>query len=263
MARLVMILGDSGTGKSTSLRNLKEGEANIASVTGKELPFRTTMRPKKVGNYRSAAEFVRDSEAPIVVIDDANYLMSFEEMSRVDESGYSKFSSMAKNFYSLVKYILDKESDQTFYLLAHSEENESGQLKIKTTGKMLSEKVVLEGLTSIVLKAGFIDGEFVFFVKTDGKGVKSPMGMFEVNSVPNDLKAINDKIVSYYSDMPTKKVADKPKTISKQDDKIKGVKAPTPNQISALKALKYDGDTPKSFDEAKEILVRLQQNVKK
>jgi hypothetical protein len=107
---------------------------------------------------------------------------------------------MALNMYNVFKAIMDKESDQTFYLLAHAAENPEGdnQLKFKTTGKMLSEKIVLEGLTNIVIGADVDDGEFVFKVKTDGTGIKTPIGMFKTDTVPNDLKAVDTVIREYY-----------------------------------------------------------------
>lgn len=256
-----MILGKSGTGKSTSLRNLSPNDADIASVTGKEFPFKTSIKPTRVNGYEEVAKFIKGSTKPIVVIDDVNYLMSFEEMARVKETGYGKFSEMAKNFYSFVRYLIDRPTEQTFYLLAHSEDNDEGQLRLKTTGKMLSEKIVLEGLTNIVLQAGFTDGEFVFYTKTDGKGVKSPMGMFEGDHISNDLKLVDQAIREYYKDTPVAKTPVKNEPIDPSVDSP--VKAPTKAQTDALSAMKYTGKAPESFEEAKAILIGLQKNGKK
>lgn len=201
MARLVLIISKSGTGKSSSLRNLKKGEASVVLASGKELPFRTdiaTMVPK---SYTDVMAAIEKSTAPIVVIDDANYLMSFEEMARVGEIGYAKFTQMASNMFKMFKAIIDKQTDQTFYVMAHAAEAEDGQLRFKTTGKMLSDKIVLEGLTNILITNEITpDGEFVFKVRTDGTGVKTPIGMFSTPTIPNDLKLVDKAIKDYYKE---------------------------------------------------------------
>lgn len=199
MARLVLVISKSGTGKSSSMRNLKKGEASVILSSGKELPFRTDLPTLVPKSYQEITNAIEKATAPIVVIDDANYLMSFEEMSRVQEIGYAKFTQMAQNMFKLFKAIIDKESDQTFYIMAHAADDEDGQLRFKTTGKMLSDKIVLEGLTNILITNEITaDGEFVFRVKTDGSGVKTPLGMFNTDTIPNDLKLVDKAIRDYY-----------------------------------------------------------------
>jgi hypothetical protein len=200
MARLVLVISKSGTGKSSSLRNLKKGEASVVLASGKELPFRTDIATMVPRNYADVLSAIEKATAPIVVIDDANYLMSFEEMSRVSEIGYAKFTQMANNMFKVIKSIIDKQSDQTFYVMAHAaDETEDGQLRFKTTGKMLSDKIVIEGLTNILITNEMTaDGEFVFKVKTDGTGVKTPLGMFDTPTIPNDLKLVDAAIRRYY-----------------------------------------------------------------
>lgn len=200
MARLVLIIANSGTGKSSSMRNLKKDEANVISCSGKELPFQTDIKPFVPKGYQDVLNAVSKATAPIVVIDDVNYLMSSDEMSRVLETGYSKFTQMAASLFNVFKSVIDKDSDQTFYLMAHMAERnkENDAIRLKTTGKMLSEKVVLEGLTNILLTCDVVDGEFVFRVRTDGTGVKTPLGMFETDTVPNDLKLVDKTIREFY-----------------------------------------------------------------
>lgn len=204
MARLVLVISKSGTGKSSSLRNLKKGEASVVLCSGKELPFRSdisTMIPKSHLDVISAID---RANAPIVVIDDANYLMSFEEMNRATEVGYVKFTQMATHMFDIFQSIIKKDSDQTFYVMAHSAETEDGSIKFKTTGKMLSEKIVLEGLTNILITNEITsDSEFVFRVRTDGTGVKTPLGMFATETVPNDLVIVDKAIKDFYG--PVKK----------------------------------------------------------
>jgi NAD kinase len=208
MARLVLVISKSGTGKSSSLRNLKKGEASVILCSGKELPFRSdisTMVPK---SHLEVVSAIERANAPIVVIDDANYLMSFEEMSRVNEVGYTKFTQMAQHMFEIFQAIIKKDSDQTFYVMAHAADTEDGSIRFKTTGKMLSEKVVLEGLTNILITNEITsDGEFVFKVRTDGTGVKTPLGMFNTEVVPNDLKIVDEAIRKYFAPVKPAKEA--------------------------------------------------------
>lgn len=201
MARLVLVISKSGTGKSSSLRNLKKGEAVVILSSGKELPFKTDLTTFIPKSYADVTAAIAKASAPIVVIDDANYLMSFEEMSRVTEVGYAKFTQMAQNMFKLFKAVIDKASDQTFYIMAHAADTEDGHIQFKTTGKMLSEKIVLEGLTNILITNEITaEGEFVFKVKTDNTGVKTPINMFDTPTIPNDLKLVNDAIIKFYKE---------------------------------------------------------------
>lgn len=208
MAELVLVISPSGTGKSSSLRNLDKKEAAVVLCSGKDLPFQHELNTFVPKGYVDVFNVIEKSTKPIIVIDDINYLMSFEEMSRVTESGYAKFTQMANNMFQVFKKILDKESDQVFYLIAHAAEDEDGRLRFKTTGKMLSEKIVLEGLTNMVITNEISDGEFLFRVQTDGSGIKTPMGMFDTPTVPNDLRIIDQAVRKFYKrSKPAKKEA--------------------------------------------------------
>lgn len=200
MAKLVLVIARSGTGKSSSLRNLKPDEAAVVLCSGKDLPFRHELKTFVPSGYADVYAIIKQSKKPIIVIDDANYLMSFEEMNRVNEVGYQKFTQMASNMFKMFKEIIDKDSDQIFYVMAHQAEDDgTDTIRFKTTGKMLSEKVVLEGLTNIVLTTELVDGDFVFRTQTDGRGVKVPMGMFDTPTVPNDLKEVDTAIRKFYA----------------------------------------------------------------
>lgn len=206
MARLVLVISKSGTGKSSSLRNFKKGEASVVLSSGKELPFRHDLNTITPRSYHDIMAVIEKANAPSVVIDDANYLMSFEEMKRVNEIGYTKFTQMAQNMFNVFKAIIDKPGDQIFYVMAHAADTEDGRLQFKTTGKMLSDKIVLEGLTNILLTNEITaDGEFVFKVKTDGTGVKTPIGMFDTDTIPNDLKVVDKAIRDYYAPVKQEK----------------------------------------------------------
>lgn len=202
MARLVFILGDSGSGKSTSLRNLTSKDVNVVSVTGKELPFKTDIKAYYPQTYEQVINAVAKADKPLVVIDDANYLMSNFEFATLNETGYGKFARNALGMVNVFRAIIEKESDQTFYIMAHTEQNEEGHLRFKTTGKMVSEKYNPAGVTNIVLEAMYDDQseEFVFRTKANGRGVKSPLGMFDKQFIPNDLKEVDKTIREFYGE---------------------------------------------------------------
>lgn len=199
MAQLTFVLGRSGTGKSSSLRHLKKADGvGYITATGKPLPFKNDIPQFHAKNYGELAAVIKKSTNPIIVIDDFNYFMSFEEFSKANIKGYDKFTEMAVNVVNIIELITKKDTDQRFYILAHSEQNDEGLLKLKTTGKMVSDKFVPEGLTNQVVETAVIDGEFVFKVKTDGTGIKTPLGMFNTDTIPNDLKQLDEAIVKFY-----------------------------------------------------------------
>lgn len=201
MSRLVFILGDSGSGKSTSLRNLKKADVSVLSITGKELPFKTDIKVNATRSYEDVRKWINGVDKPIMVLDDANYLMSNFEFATINESGYGKFARNALGMVQVFDAMISKQSDQTFYVMAHTDKDpETGQLSFKTTGKMVSEKYNPSGVTNIVLESMFDadSEEFVFRTKADGRGVKSPLGMFKEPMVPNDLKEVNKIITEFY-----------------------------------------------------------------
>ena len=205
MSQLTFVLGNSGTGKSTSLRNFKAKDGiGYITATGKLLPFKNDIPQYHAKSYSELLAAIKQSEAPIIVIDDFNYFMSFEEFQKAGIKGYDKFTEMAVNVVNVIDVISKKPTAQRFYIMAHSEQNDSGQLKLKTTGKMVSDKFVPEGFTNQVVETAVIDGEFVFKVKTDGTGIKTPMGMFDEPTIPNDLKILDEKIKAFYAPEPEK-----------------------------------------------------------
>lgn len=199
MSQLTFVLGRSGTGKSTSLRNFKAKDGiGYITATGKPLPFKTDIGQYHAESYAKLKAAILQTDVPVVVIDDFNYFMSFEEFSQASVKGYEKFTQMAVNVVDIIETITQKKTDQRFYILAHSEQNDDGQLRLKTTGKMVSDKFVPEGLTNQVVETAVVDREFVFKVRTDGTGIKTPMGMFTDDVIPNDLKELDKAIVNFY-----------------------------------------------------------------
>jgi adenylate kinase family enzyme len=200
MARLIFVLGNPGTGKSTSLRNLKKEEVAYITVTGKELPFRTGIVATRVAAMTDVRKMVVAAKKPIVVIDDVNYLFTKEVFGASDkEDKWNVYDKISKEFYQIVQAILNKDTEQNFYLFGHLEDPDSSTLALKTLGQATRKNNNPEGWTNIVFQSDVELDEFVFKVKTDGTGVKAPMEMFDQSTVPNDLKVVNDKINAYYA----------------------------------------------------------------
>lgn len=204
MAVIVAVMGESGTGKSTSLRNFKQGEASVINVSKKPLPFRNTLSVFKTDNYQEVQAMIKRAQAKSVVIDDAQYLMAFEYMHRAKEKGFEKFTDIGANFFNLIQTAVALPYDKIIYFLFHIERTKDGNEKCKTIGQLLDEKITLEGLFTIVLKTVVLLDEnnqrqFCFATVNNGSDtVKTPMGMFTEPLIPNDLKAVDTVIREYY-----------------------------------------------------------------
>jgi len=196
----VLIIGESGAGKSASMRNFKKGEIGVINVAGKPLPFRERLGDVKTDRYENVDAILRKAKAKSLVIDDCQYLMANEFMRRSGETGFQKFTDIGKNFWTLVKTITDElPEDVIVYFLGHLERDQNGNEKFKTVGKMLDEKITVEGMFSIVLKAVAQDGRYTFHTQTSGTDTaKSPMGMFDSLEIENDLKFVDKKIREYW-----------------------------------------------------------------
>jgi hypothetical protein len=209
MSIATMVLGTSGTGKSTSLRNMNPAETLLIQVIPKPLPFRSKeWRPisKDGGNIivsADAAQIVtamQKTSRPIIVVDDFQYLLATEFMSRSHETGYTKFTEMARHYYDVLSAAGNLPAHKRVYLLSHTDTNDAGQVKAKTIGKLLDEKITVEGLVTIVLRTQVINGQYVFATKNSGSDTtKTPMDLFADEHVPNDLAAVDAAIVDYYN----------------------------------------------------------------
>ena len=199
MAILVMIYGQSGTGKSTSLRNFEPGDVSVINVSGKPLPFRKKLPTANTDSYTQIYMGLPKIETPSIVIDDATYLMVNAFMRNAKVTGYQKYTDMAYDFNNLIDVAAHLPDDKIVYFIGHSDQADDGREHFKTIGKMLDNYVTLEGKFSIVLKTVVKDGEYLFSTQNNGQDtVKSPMGMFDSALIPNDLKAVDTAIRKYY-----------------------------------------------------------------
>lgn len=227
MAEIVMIMGESGSGKSASLRNFQPGEICILNVAGKRLPFRNSFGqsvvdvnqlPSTGARYQAILNIVRSGKYKAYAIDDSQYLLAFEAFDRALEAGYSKFTEMAQHFYDLTtecrkaktRWERDKASgiwmdtkepleDTIIYFLHHTDKTDDGIIRPKTQGRMLDEKLNVAGLFTMVLMAETDGKEYTFRTHSDGSSVvKTPMEMFSEDKIPNDLKLVDTTIREYY-----------------------------------------------------------------
>ena len=199
MAILCMLYGQSGTGKSTSLRNFKEDELAVINVSGKPLPFRTKLKTYNTDNYQKIMNAMKQTERKSIVIDDATYLMVNEFMRTAKQTGYQKYTDMACSFNNLIDFAAGLPDDVIVYFMGHSDQADDGREHFKTIGKMLDNYVTLEGKFTIVLKTVVQDGKYMFSTQNNGQDtVKSPMGLFESNLIDNDLKFVDNAIREYW-----------------------------------------------------------------
>lgn len=195
----VLILGPSGSGKSASLRNFEPEEVGIFNVANKPLPFRKKLPTANNATYEMIAGSLRKKNKKTYVIDDSQYLMANEFFDRAKETGYQKFTDIGLHFRNLLQTVIQQTpEDVIVYFLHHTEEDMSGRLKAKTIGKMLDEKLTVEGLFSIVLLTVAEGTEHYFLTNSDGSSTaKSPMEMFDLK-IDNDLRMVDQIIREYY-----------------------------------------------------------------
>lgn len=202
----VLILGETGSGKSYSLRNFDPEEIGIFNIGSKMLPFRKKMKVVNNAWYGTITKSLSSPTLKSYVIDDSQYLLSFEFFDRAQEKGYDKFTEIALNFYNLLQFIIrNTPPDVIVYFLHHTERRDDGFLKAKTIGKMLDEKLTVEGLFTVVLLCKARTDGHCFVTQSKGiSTAKSPVDMFPPE-MENDLKAVDTIIREYWGLNPDAK----------------------------------------------------------
>lgn len=203
MAEKVLIMGESGTGKSTSMRNLDPAKTAIINPVGKPLPFRgkfdmlnSVTDSKDIINYMKKQV---KAGKKILVVDDFQYILSIPYMNRIKEAGWDKWNDFGANYFEIVDICSELPKDVIVYYMTHTETLDNGITTIKLIGKLLREKITIEGLFTIVLRTSVVDGKYFFLTQNSGKDtVKSPMDMFPAYAIDNDLKYVDEKIRNYY-----------------------------------------------------------------
>jgi len=211
MSVTTMILGESGTGKTASLRNMNPSDTLLIQAIAKPLPFKSvrwqTFDASRcphgnifhTDNAVQIIQIMQKTKRKIIVVDDFQYIMANEYMRRATENGFGKFTEIGRNTWEILNTAASLPADTRVYLLSHTETSDTGRTKIKTIGKMLDEKITLEGMVTIVLRTVVRDGQYLFATRNNGSDTtKTPMGLFEEELIENDLAVADAAIVDYY-----------------------------------------------------------------
>ena len=210
MSTATMIIGESGTGKTTSLRNLNPADVLLIQAVRKPLPFRAgEWRPCTKADPSGSILFtdmastiigaMQRTKKPIVIIDDFQYILANAFMRRGAETGFQKFTDIAKDAWDILMAAAAQSDDKRVYILAHSTTDDTGKTKAKTIGKLLDEKITIEGLLTIVLRTAVINGQYLFQTQNNGSDTtKSPIDMFPSEHIPNDLAEVDKAICEFY-----------------------------------------------------------------
>lgn len=203
MGVLVYVLGRSGTGKSFSMRNFDKSKFAVVNVQGKILPFKgaasveSTHTDQSEKIVRAVKDYAKTYKS--IVVDDFQYVMANEFMRRATEKGFDKFTEIARHAWDIADCVRELPSDVIVYVICHTDTDQEGTERLKTIGKLLDEKICLEGMSTIVLKTNVSDGQYTFLTQNNGKDtVKSPAGMFPSYAIDNDLNYVDEKIRNYY-----------------------------------------------------------------
>lgn len=212
MAEFVLIYGKSGSGKTRSLLNFGQDEIFYVNVTGKRVPFRKAFKYEfKSSDVEMIKKGLSKMPTKIAVIDDATYIMTNRFMAKHSQpkagaSQFDLYNEIADEFFNLLNYIkFTLPDDVLVFVMMHEDTNDYGDTKLRTIGKLLDQKVCIEGLATIVLRCVTKDKEHFFVTRTDGSDItKTPEGMFDEELIPNDLKAVADTIMAYYNNTEDK-----------------------------------------------------------
>lgn len=203
MAHMVLILGESGTGKSTSLRNCDSATTAVVNPVGKPLPFKGKFAMlNNVTDARKICKWMKEQAAAgkkLIAVDDFQYILAVPYMNRIKETGWDKYNDFGSNYYEIIESCKDLPDDVVVAFYSHLETLDNGLVTIKLIGKLLREKITVEGLFTVVLRTGVSEAKYYFYTQNSGKDtVKSPIGMFPAYAIDNDMNYVSDKIRNYY-----------------------------------------------------------------
>ena len=223
MAQKVLIMGESGTGKSTSMRNCDPAITAVVNPVGKPLPFKNHF--ETLDNVTDAREIIKYMKEKVkagkklIVVDDFQYILAIPYMNRIKETGWDKYNDFGANYFEIIDVCKDLPDDVVVAYMTHLETLDNGLTTVKLIGKLLREKITIEGLFTIVLRTGVYEAKYYFYTQNSGKDtVKSPLGMFQNYAIDNDLNYVYDKIKNYY-ELGTYKSDEE---MDKEDQKVAG-----------------------------------------
>lgn len=203
MAQMVLIMGESGTGKSTSMRNCNPETIAVVNPVGKPLPFKNHFDMlNNETDARKITKYMKEQAAAgkkLIVVDDFQYILAVPYMNRIKETGWDKYNDFGANYFEIINVCKELPDDVIVAYMTHLETLENGLTTVKLIGKLLREKITIEGLFTVVLRTGVNEAKYYFYTQNSGKDtVKSPLGMFPAYAIDNDLNYVADKIRNYY-----------------------------------------------------------------
>lgn len=219
MAQMILVLGNSGTGKSTSMRNLSPENVCLINISNKPLPFRNKFEENiYTTDYKKIIDVMNTTKKQIIVIDDFQYLLSTEFFNTIDEKGFDKYNRLAYHYFKIIDTAIRLDNNKIVIFTSHIDRADNGNEKIKTIGKLLDDKLCVEGLFTTVLGTLVQDGGYYFTTKNNGMNtVKTPIGMFDSDVIDNDLNYVIEKVKEYYGMDNAKSVTE----LSKLDEEKK------------------------------------------
>lgn len=215
MARLIGLMGESGSGKTTSMRNLDPKSTFYIDCDKKGLSWKgwkKTYSADKKNYYKtdmvSTVAILLDKintqdnmkHIKVVVVDTLNGLMVADEVRRMKEKGYDKWQDLAQCIWQLIDQAMEMRDDLTIIFVCHSQTQKEDDgytfTRIKTSGKKL-DKLCIETKLTTVLQAVCEGGEYKFKVHADNSTAKTPMGAFEEDEIDNDIVLVLNALKEY------------------------------------------------------------------
>jgi hypothetical protein len=213
MAEPILVLAKSGSGKTTSLRNLNPKDVMVIQPRKKRLPFPNNgwnkwdkdtsegsiFQVNTFSGVKAVLAKMQEVGKKVVVIDDFVYIMAQRVMDDIDDKGYDKWTQLAADFNSMMTFIDDMDENMRVYILTHTDSDEMGNVKMKTAGKLIDNLLTPEGMFNIVFGMAKTDSDSFFLTKGSTMDpYKTPMGMFKDKQIPNDLKMVDNTICDFY-----------------------------------------------------------------
>lgn len=249
MAIGVLVLGESGSGKTYSIKNFNQDEVKILSVVKPILPFRGKYEIVKTPTGNDIIREMKNTKKKAIVVDDFQYILGLPMMKRIGEKGWDKFSEIQQPYSDVLDAVGDLPDDTIVYFTSHiMRDEDSGKVQIKTIGKALNKYITIEGLFMIVLGTMVSENKYYFVTQNNGANtLKSPEGMFPSLYIPNDLKYVDDKIRNYYYMDGSKTDAE----IAEEDAANKREDVKQPGGRRGRKASDTPAETPKPVEAPK------------
>lgn len=239
MSILTLVLGEAGSGKSTSMRNLDSNSTFIINVLDKPLPLKGYKKKYKPynksnpdGNYFASDNYEHivkciqkiSSDRPDIkalIIDDIQYILSHEFLKRAHEKSWDKYAEMAVHYHDVIHAAEKARDDLLVICMSHNDVDNNGKSRMKTIGKMLNQNITIEGKFTLIFHTQIVNDKFCFQVQSDDMfTARTPMGMFEDKYIDNDLNLVLKAVKEYYQDEEEENEVSAEQSSETKEDKV-------------------------------------------